>query len=96
MRVIPSFVVSLFLTTLISFAAPGLSIGLVFGSLLILGYIPGLQILGQTGAIQILDFLSVFGNGSPWEGVIILGFAGAVVGFFFDIFNFYRYQSLRS
>ena len=42
--------------------------------------------------------LAVFGSGNPFEGVIILGLAFALVGFFFDIFNFYfyRYQGLRS
>lgn len=96
MRVISNLLVSLFLTTLVSFATPALLIGLVFGTFLIVGYIPGLAIFGQAAAIQISDFLAVFGSGSPFEGVMILGFAFAIVGFFFDIFNFYRYQSLRS
>lgn len=98
MRVISSFLVSILLTTIISFTTPALVIGLVFGILLILGYIPGLALLGQCGTIQVLDFLAVFGSGNAFEGVMILGFAFAVVGFFFDIFNFYfyHYQGSRS
>lgn len=98
MRFISNFLVSLLLTTIISFAAPALVIGLFFGTLLILGYIPGLELLGHCGTAQVLNFLAVFGSGKPFEGVIILGFAFAVVGFLFDLFNFYfyRYQGFRS
>lgn len=97
MRVISNFLVSILLTTIISFTAPALVIGLFVGILLVLGYIPGLALLGKCGIVQISDFLAVFGSGNPFEGVIILGLAFAVVGFFFDIFNFYfyRYQGLR-
>ena len=98
MRVISNFLVSILLTTIISFAVPALVIGLFFTILLVLGYIPGLSFLGQGGIVQISDFLAVFGSGNPFEGVIILGLAFALVGFFFDIFTFYfyRYQGLRS
>ena len=98
MRVVSNFLVSLLLTTVISFTAPALLIGLALLILLVLGYVPGLSFLGQCGMVQISDFLAVFGSGSPFEGVIILSLAFAVVGFFFDIFNFYfyRYQGLRS
>lgn len=98
MGTISSLFVSLMLTTIISFATPALVIGLVFGILLILGYIPGLTILGHCGTVQISTFLAVFGTGDPFEGLMILGLAFAVVGFLFDIFicYFYRYQGLRS
>lgn len=98
MRVISNFLVSLLLTTIISFTAPALVIGLIFSILLILGYIPGLALVGHCGTLHVLDFLAVFGSGNAFEGVMILGFAFAVVGFFFDIFNFYfyHYQGLRS
>ena len=97
MRVIANFLVSLLLTTIISFSVPALLIGLVLGFVLVLGYIPGLELLGHCGIVHILDFLAVFGSGNPLEGVLILGFAFAVVGFLFDIFNFYfyRYQGSR-
>lgn len=94
MRTISSIFVSLLLTTLIGFATPALVIGLVFSILLVLGYIPGLTIVGHCGTVQILNFLAVFGTGNPFEGVIILGSAFAVVGFLFDMYilYFYRYQ----
>ena len=98
MRVISNFLVSLLITTIISFTAPALVIGIFLGVLLVFGYIPGLALVGKCGVVQISDFLAVFGSGSPFEGVIILGLAFAVVGFFFNIFNFYfyGYQGLRS
>lgn len=98
MRTILNLFVSLLLTTIISFATPAFAIGLIFAILLLIGYIPGFTLLGHCGTVQILNFLAVFGTGNPVEGLVILGFAFAVVGFLFDIFifYFYRYQGLRS
>lgn len=98
MRIVSSLFVSLLLTTIISFAIPALIIGALFAILLLLGYIPGLTLLGHCGIDRVLDFLAVFGTGNPLEGLMILGFAFALVGMLFDLFIFYlyRYQELRS
>ena len=98
MRIISSLFVSLLLTTTISFAIPALIIGAIFAILLILGYVPGFIWLGHCGVDRVLDFLAVFGTGNPLEGLMILGFAFALVGMLFDLFIFYlyRYQDLRS
>lgn len=95
---ISSLFISLLLTTIISFATPALVIGTIFAALLIFGYVPGLTLLGHCGTVQILHFLAVFGTGNPLEGLMILGFAFAVVACLFDlfIFYFYRYQDLHS
>lgn len=79
-----------------SFTAPIIFFGIILGILLLISYIPSFAILGQTNAIQILNFLAIFGDGHPLIGVITLGIVGSVVGGLFDMFNFYRYQSLRS
>ena len=98
MRIISSLFVSLLLTTTISFAIPAFIIGTIFAMLLLLGYVPGLTLLGHCGVDRVLNFLAVFGTGNPLEGLMILGFAFALVGMLFEIFIFYlyRYQELRS
>lgn len=96
MRILNNLLVSLLVTALISFSTPVVLFGLILGALLIVSHIPGIAMLGEAGAIQILNFLAVFGSGQPLTGVIILGLVGSLVGGLFDIFNFYRYQSLRS
>lgn len=95
-RILNNFLISLLVTALMSFSTPIIFFGVMLGILLIVSHIPGVAVLGQTGAIEILNFLAVFGNGQPLIGVIILGIVGSVVGGLFDMFNFYRYQSLRS
>ncbi|AFZ34638.1 hypothetical protein Sta7437_1058 [Stanieria cyanosphaera PCC 7437] len=95
MRIFNNFLVSLLVTALISFSTPIIFFGVILGILLIVSQIPGVAVLGQTGAIEVLNFLAVFGNGQPLIGVLILGVVGSIVGGLFDIFNFYRYQSLR-
>ena len=86
------FLVSLTVTTLLSFAAPVILIGLILGFLLIISYLPSLAIFGSSGTLQILGFLAVFGNGNPLEGVITLGLTLSIAGILLDIFNFYRCQ----
>ncbi|MBR8827391.1 MAG: hypothetical protein DSM107014_05710 [Gomphosphaeria aponina SAG 52.96 = DSM 107014] len=91
----PNFLISLLLTTLVSFLAPVLLIGLILVSLAGISYIPGFAVAGQTGVSQIEGFLAVFGSGCPVQGIFTIGFTCAVVGALFDLYNFYRYQSLR-
>ncbi len=96
MRIVLNLFISLFLTVSLSFTAPIVLLGGILATLLLVSYIPGLAFLGKSGAIQILEFLAVFGSGSPLEGVVTLGLAGGVVGGLFDLFNFYRYHSLKN
>jgi hypothetical protein len=42
-----------------------------------------------------LNFLAVFGDGKPLQGLITLGITVSIAGILLDILNFYRYQSLR-
>lgn len=96
MRIFSNFLCSLLLTSVLSFAAPLLLVGGALTSLSLLGYIPVLEAIGQTGAQQILKFLATFGNGCPLEGMLVISCTCGFVGALFDTYTFYRYQNLRS
>lgn len=87
---------SLFLTALISFAAPVLLIGTVLGLLILTSYVPGFLLVSEQGMLHILNFLAVFGDGKPVQGVLTLGITVSIVGILLDILNFYHYQSLQN
>ena len=78
-----------------SFAAPVILVGAILGILLIVSYLPGLVELGREGAIQVLNFLAIFGNGNSLQGMLTLALTISIVGISLDLLNFYRYQSLR-
>ncbi|TVQ42500.1 MAG: hypothetical protein EA365_15030 [Gloeocapsa sp. DLM2.Bin57] len=85
---------SLLLTTAFTFSAPFVLTGMILGLFLVMGYIPGCYWLATNCAGQIMDFLAVFGNGYPLQGIMVISFAFAFVGGLFDLFNFYRYQTM--
>lgn len=87
---------SLLLTTLLSFVTPIILVGGILLALSIVTYVPGFGLFGQICEIQILEFLAVFGTGCPVQGILTIGFTCGIVGGLFDLFNFYRYQTLRS
>jgi hypothetical protein len=95
MMAVPHFLVSLVLTAFFSFSVPIVSIGVIFIMLFAVSYCPGLTEFGRLGATQTLDFLGVFGTGCPLRGLLAIGLTTALVGSLFDLFNLYRYQSLR-
>ena len=95
MRIASNLITSLILTTIASFAIPITLAGLFFGSAFLVGLIPGLEIFGHEAISEILKFLAVFGSGKPFAGILILGLASSFVGVLFDLFNTYRFQSLR-
>ena len=95
MSILPNLLRSLLLTTVMSFLLPIILVGGVLVALSGVSYVPGLDIIGQTIANQILQFLIIFGNGYPLQGMLTIGFTCALVGCLFDVYNFYRYQNLR-
>ena len=94
MRVASSLIVSLILTTIISFVIPVAIVGLILGVATLISLIPGLTIFGHQAVNCIVEFLAVFGTGNPLSGVITLGLVSSFVGALFDLFNIYRFQSL--
>ena len=90
-----NFLLSLILAALMSFAAPVILVGGILVVLFVVSYLPGLVEFGSQGAIQVLQFLATFGNGSPLQGMLTLAITVSIVGILLDLLNFYRYQSLR-
>lgn len=95
MSILPNLLRSLLLTSIFSFLAPVLLIGIILASLALLGYVPGLEVFGKAGVEQVAQFLKVFGSTSALRGVVTIGIACSVVGILFDAYTFYRYQNLR-
>jgi hypothetical protein len=95
MSILPNFLRSLVLTILLSFVAPILLMTVLLATLSVIGWVPGLEAMGQAGTTQLLKFLAVFGSGSPFEGITVIGFTCSLVGALFDAYSFYRYQNLN-
>lgn len=96
MSILPNFLRSLLLTSVLSFVAPILLLGGVLVSLSLIGYIPGLEGSTQLITEQILQFLATFGSGNPFQGLVVIGLTCSLVGALFDTYAFYRYQGLRN
>ncbi|MEB3175654.1 MAG: hypothetical protein VKN60_10805 [Cyanobacteriota bacterium] len=86
---------SLVLTTFFSFTAPILLLCALLWGLWLLSWVPWLTSLGEMGVSQLLQILTVFGAGSPWPGLLVIGATCSLVGGFFDLFNFCLYQDGR-
>ena len=89
-----SFLISLLLTTAVSFVTPIILCGLVLVSLASAAYLPGIGVIGKICYPQVWSFLNMFGNGSVREGILIIAVSCGFVGFLFEALNFYRYQTL--
>ena len=94
MSILPSLLRSVLLTGVLSFVAPILLFGGTLVGLALIAYIPGLKGSGLV-AEQILQFLATFGSGDRFGGLAVIGLTCSVVGVLFDIYVFYRCQSLR-
>lgn len=94
MSILPKFF-RLLLTTAFSFVAPVVLIGVILVGLSLVGFVPGLEILCQSGIEGLSKFLETFGDGSPMEGILAIGLTFAVVGAIFDTYASYRYQTMR-
>jgi hypothetical protein len=95
MSSLPHLLRSLTLTAIFSFLAPVLLIGAIAASLTLISYVPRGEIIGQTSITQVSYFLSIFGNGSVFRGVFVIGMVCSLVGVLFDTYTFYREQNFR-
>lgn len=87
---------SLLLTSIFSFLAPVLLISFLLAGAATLSYLPYLEPIGNGSLEQIVNFLEVFGSGSIWRGITIIGLVGSLVGSLFDTYTFYRFQNWRN
>lgn len=95
MNILPIFLRSLLVTSILCFTAPfvlitGVRVAFELGS-----YLPLIDNVAQIGSEQIRVFLATFGNGQPFEGLIIISLTCSTVGTLFDTYAFYRDQFLR-
>jgi hypothetical protein len=96
MSTLPNLLRSLLLTSIFCFLAPVLLFSLLLAGTAATGHIPLLTTIGNSSLEQITHFLEIFGSGSVWRGITVIGLVGSLVGVLFDTFAFYRFQDLRN
>ncbi|NEQ67230.1 MAG: hypothetical protein F6J86_43890 [Symploca sp. SIO1B1] len=96
MTILPRFLRSLALTTLLSFVTPIVLVTMLLTAISVVTFVPGLQIIGNTGTTHLLDFLAAFGKGSSLEGVLVISLTFSLVGALFDTYAFYHYRIFNS
>lgn len=95
MSILPYFIRSLLIATILSFAAPSLLLGVLFAFLSLAHYVPWWE-TGSDYAINcLLQFLATFGSGNPLEGVVVIGVTASVVGALFDTYALLQYSHQR-
>ena len=82
---------SLCVTIIMSCLAPVMVFGLILTFCSLLSIFPGIMAKVIWGGLA--SFLSVFGNGNMWEGILIIAVTCGFVGGIFETFNFYYYQN---
>ncbi|MEY2984768.1 MAG: hypothetical protein RLZZ568_1385 [Cyanobacteriota bacterium] len=87
---------SLLLTLFLSFTLPILLLVAVLTGLGILGYLPVVDTVSQFALSQLIQFLVIFGDGAMWPGLLIIAATCSLVAGFFDLFNFWLYQTVRN
>jgi hypothetical protein len=92
MSIVPPFLLSLLVTSLLSFLLPLAVLATVRMSLLLVSSIPLLAQLGNSGNRALVEFLATFGSGNPVEGVLAIGLTCSLVGSLFDVFVSGRYH----
>jgi hypothetical protein len=58
-------------------------------------HLPGLGSFGEMATNLLCQFLIAFGNGSPWQGMLVISLVCGFVGALFDTYAFYSFQSQR-
>jgi hypothetical protein len=95
MTMIMNFLRSLVLTIIFSFVTPLFLIGSFLSLVFLIGYIPGLQGVTEAIADHVLQFLIIFGSGTPLRGLFVICLTCSFVGALFDTYAYYRCQILR-
>ncbi|MDJ0736052.1 MAG: hypothetical protein QNJ47_18650 [Nostocaceae cyanobacterium] len=95
MNILINFLRSLLFTIIFSFVTPMFFIGCLLLGIFLFGYIPPLQGVTEAISTPIFQFLSIFGNGIPLRGVVVISLTCSFVGGLFDTYAYYRCQILR-
>lgn len=91
-----SFLRSLLLTSTFSFALPVVVLGLVLVSLSLARWVPWVGAIATLVIHHVLGFLTVFGSGDAFQGVVVIGLTCGLVGAMFDTYAFYRHHDFRN
>ena len=89
------FIRSLFVSAVLSFLVPVISVAGIFALAFGMRYIPDLELISQMGVRQIYNVLSEFGSGNPVQGIVVIGITFGLVGGLFDTFALYRHQRFK-
>jgi hypothetical protein len=87
---------SLTLAGIFGFLLPILPMAILLLVLAVAEQMPILHTLSQAWLVGMLQFLQIFGNGSVFHGLLILGTVCGTVGIFFDTYTHYRAQKLNT
>jgi hypothetical protein len=96
MKTVTSFAHSLLLSIAASFLAPLALLTIACFGMQLWTYVPGIGGIGTVVNQGIAGFLTIFGNGSPVQGLFTISIVCAVVGALFDTYAFYRFSSHRN
>lgn len=77
---------SLTLTAFFSFITPACFVLSIWLVLVLLGQIPSFAPLSQSVIVQLKNILFILGSGRLWEGIVVMGGAGASVGILFETY----------
>ena len=98
MSVLVSLFFSLVLTSFVGFSIPIILAIVLLGGLSLVSHLDVVAIWMAVWAdiayVHICGFLAVFGEGSTWNGIMMIAIVSAIAGLIFESFNFYRYQLL--
>ena len=94
MNILVPLFFSLVLTSLVGFMIPIVLAIVLLGSLSIVAHLDTLAIWADVAFGYICNFLAIFGEGSPLDGVIMIAIVSSIAGLLFEFFNFYRHHLL--
>ncbi len=94
MNILFSFLTSLLLTTLVSFAVPLIAIITLCSVLTILSHVSFFSVCADQCYRQLWSFLMMFGEGSGTNGILTISTVAGIAGLLFESLNFYRYRIL--
>ncbi len=95
MKQLSNVIRSFLLTVIVSFTFPVILVSSLLVMCLAISYFPGLETIGKVGLSQILTFLGIFGAGSVFRGIIVIGLTIALVGGWFDLYALYRGRQFK-
>jgi hypothetical protein len=88
------YLYSIIMTLMVCFLLPLSGISALLGVLTVGQWIPAIAVANgfQVAWAGAMQFLATFGNGHPWQGLVVICLTISMVGGLFDLFALYKYQ----